>query len=267
MDAPTLAQCRKPLNPKLLMDQPVRVTFPNGRTACVAQVHAWTELATVLHKLGLQQLRPTLVLIGGASKISPEDLEHLRRLFVDVLAPLAQAFGAYVVDGGTDAGVMRLMGQARAVAAGTFPLIGVAPVGAVRVPGATEPGENSERLEPHHSHFVLVPGNQWGDESPWLAHVATLLSQDSRSATILINGGEITWKDASQAVRSSRPMLVIAGSGRVADILAEALRGGQITDGRATELVESGLMQAIDLAEGPQTLATVLKAILSKRSE
>jgi hypothetical protein len=54
-----------------------------------------------------------VVIGGGASLISEEDLQRLQRLFSKVLAPLAQELGVIVADGGTDAGVMRLMGQRR----------------------------------------------------------------------------------------------------------------------------------------------------------
>ena len=66
--------------------------------------------------------------------MSDADMARLRPLFVETLAPLAEALGAFVVDGGTDAGVMRLMGQAHAETGATFPLIGVAVTGMVALP-------------------------------------------------------------------------------------------------------------------------------------
>lgn len=117
-------------------------------------------------------------------------------------------------------------------------------------------------LEPHHTHFVLVPGSNWGDESPWLANVASLLANGLQSVTVLIGGGEIAWEDMFQNLKVGRSAVVIAGSGRTANILAAVLRG-EVIEQRATELVASGLVQVIDLAEGCSELAKVIKEMLS----
>jgi hypothetical protein len=244
------------------MEKAFSLTFSNGLTARAIQVLNEADLSTALGKIGLHESRPVLVLIGGASKLSNTDLTQLRSLFVEALAPLAESLGVFVVDGGTDAGVMRLMGQARAEIGATFPLVGVAPVGLVSLPDTLFSSSYGSPPEPHHTHFVLVPGSNWGDESPWLAHVASVLADGAPSVVVLINGGEIAWEDVSQNIKVGRPAIAIAGSGRAADALATALRG-EVTDERARTLVASNLVQAIDLTEEPDTLANVIKEMLS----
>src|SRR5436190_1680213 len=113
------------------MEKPTKLTFSNGLTAYALQVHRTEELGVGLRELGFHSARPTLVLVGGAGGLSDADMDRLRPLFVEGLAPLANALGASVVDGGTDAGVIRLTGQARAETGATFPLIGVAAAGTV----------------------------------------------------------------------------------------------------------------------------------------
>ncbi|MBD2244708.1 hypothetical protein H6G26_14110 [Nostoc sp. FACHB-888] len=54
-------------------------------------------------------------------------LTNEKRLFTEVLAPIAESLGAYVVDGATDAGVMQLIGEARTYINARFALIGVRP--------------------------------------------------------------------------------------------------------------------------------------------
>src|SRR5215208_6911025 len=103
-------------------------------------------------------------------------------------------------------------------------------------------------LEPNHSHFVLVPGTVWGDETPWLAAVATTLAGTQESATLLLNGGEISWADVEASVAAGRPVVAVAGSGRTADALAAAVRG-MPGDRRAAGLAASGLVHAADLAD------------------
>ncbi|MCC5606395.1 hypothetical protein LC612_06235 [Nostoc sp. CHAB 5834] len=84
-------------------------------------------------------------------------------------------------------------------------------------------------------------------EFPWISQVATVLANNAPSVTVLLNGGEITFDDAFSSINTGRLVVVIAGSGRTADILADALRG-QATDERAKKLAKSGTLQYIDLS-------------------
>jgi transcriptional regulator with XRE-family HTH domain len=180
------------VKPKELMkeaEKPFKVSFSNGSSSYAVRVHRPTELPVALRKLGLHRSRPVLVVVGGASEVSEADMARLRPLFVEVLAPLAEALGAFVVDGGTDAGVMRLMGQARTETHAAFPLIGVSATGTVALPDAPFPRPDAAPLEPNHTHFVLVPGSEWGDDSPWLVRVASVLAaKEAPSVTVTANG-------------------------------------------------------------------------------
>ncbi len=238
------------------------LTFNQGQTATAVQVSEPAELSEVLQQMGLIGSRPILVIVGGASQISEADFVRIQSLFVKVLAPIAQNLGAYVVDGGTDAGVMQMIGNARNQINAQFPLIGVAPIAKVILPNQTEPTNDATPLEPHHTHFVLVPGSHWGDESPWMAQVATILSGGAPSVTVLINGGEITFTDAVNSVIAERLVMVIAGSGRTADKLVSALHG-ETTDERAENLAASGKLQTIDLEAGWEKLTDTITNLLS----
>ncbi|MFS0518137.1 hypothetical protein ACEYW6_25940 [Nostoc sp. UIC 10607] len=243
----------------------LKLTFNNEQTALAIRVDQQTELPDALERIGLGGSRPVLVVVGGASNISEADFLRIQRLFTEVLAPIAESLGAYVVDGGTDAGVMQLMGQARTHIGAKFALIGVTPESKVVLPNQQEPAADLTPLEPNHTHFVLVPGNNWGDESPWISGVATVLANKAPSVTVLLNGGEITFEDAFSSVNTGRLVVVIAGSGRTADILADALRG-QATDERAKKLAKSGTLQYIDLIDiekGVENLSKTIQNLLS----
>jgi hypothetical protein len=59
--------------------------------------------------------------------------------------------------------------------------------------------------------------------------------------------------------------LVIAGSGRTADILSDALRG-EATDERTKKLAKSGILQyinLIDMEKGVKNLGKIIKDLLS----
>lgn len=249
------------------MDVASEVRFANQRTALLLQIDALAEIASAIERFGFTGNRPVLVLVGGASKLSQEDFEKIRALFLDAIAPAAQKWQAFVVDGGTDAGVMRLMGEARQHVGGTFPLIGVAPIGVAEVPDCSPPDNpDSAPLEPNHTHFLLVPGSNWGDESPYIARTASLLAGNAPSLTVLINGGEVTWRDAQSSIQEQREVIVVAGSGRTADQIAAGLRGEE-SDARATSLIATGVVKSVELAAGFGSLLGLIDALFAGQSQ
>jgi SLOG in TRPM, prokaryote len=233
----------------------------SGRTAPAVRVHTLRELPAALRKIGVPFPRPALVVVGGAGSLGPVDLERLRPVFTQALAPLSAALGAAVIDGGTDAGVMRLMGEAYRDLGLTTPLIGVAAEGTIELPDAPHRPADATPLEPHHTHFILVPGHTWGDESPWIARVADVVASGAPSTTVLLDGGEIARQDVTHSVAAGRRVLVVAGSGRTADAFAAALANGT-SDAEMQRLVRSGLLQVVGLADGPVTLATAVRGAL-----
>lgn len=243
------------------MPKSFSVTFPNGLTAFATRVHEAEELTAAVSEMGLGGSRPTIVLVGGADGLQQPDHDRLRPWFVGALAPLVQNLSACIVDGGTDTGVMRLMGRARADAKGDFPLIGVAAIGTISLPGNSPPTPGATPLEPYHTHFLLVPGDRWGDESPWLNRTAKVLANNAPSVTILVDGGETTLQDLLQSVRARRPVIVVGGSGRLADTLAGALAGEEV-DGRAKQLVASGLLRPVSLSDRPGKLTKAIEEVL-----
>jgi DNA-binding XRE family transcriptional regulator len=254
------------VKPKELMkevEDPFKVSFSNGSSAHAIRVHGSGELPVALRKLGLRHAHPILVLIGGADEMSEADMVRLRPLFMEVLAPLAESLSVCVVDGGTESGVMRLMGQARTKTDATFPLIGVAARGTVALPETPLPRPDAARLEPNHTHFVLVPGSEWGDDSPWLVRVASVLAKGAPSVTVVVNGGEHTWTDMVQSVEAGRQVIAVSGTGRAADTVAGVLRG-EVADGLLVkDLAVSGLLQAVDLASGVDALTEAIGQMLS----
>lgn len=239
---------------------PFQITFSQGRTAKAVVVGLVGDLPAALDALGLVPPRPIVVVVGGAGGMAPREIERLRPLFTEVLAPTIAALGGGVVDGGTATGVMALMGEARADTGASFPLVGVAAAGTVTVPGdGAVP--SAARLEPHHSHFVLVPGNSWGDEVRWIAGVASALAADGPSVTLVVNGGKITYDDVAASMHANRPVLAIHGSGGTADALAAALDGAH-ANARVKEFVASGLLLALDPANQPDALPRLLRQFL-----
>jgi hypothetical protein len=222
----------------------------------IVRVQRSDELAVAARDLGLARASACLAVVGGADGMTDEESERAAPLFRDGLVPFVERLGAVVVDGGTDAGVMGLTGRARREQGAGFPLVGV-----VVAQLTSLDSDDGAPLEPNHTHFVAVPGSSWGDEGSWLDAFVGVVAP-GRSATILVNGGDISWRDVERSVAARRPVLVVAGSGRTANELAAATRG-EGGDPRAVELAGSGLVHAVDL-DDVASFTSVLETIMSR---
>jgi hypothetical protein len=237
---------------------PFTIRFASDHNALAAEPSVMAELPAALNALGLAAPRPVLVLVGGAAGLDAGAAKALERLFREVVAPLIEALGAAVVDGGTDAGVMALMGRARAAGHAAFPLVGVAPLVKVGLPGQPD-GADRTPLEPNHSQFLLVPGEDWGAESPWIAAAAAVLAGARGRVTLVAGGGRVTGLDVEASLAAGTPTLVLTGSGGTANTLALALRDGSSAypqDGPAS-------IRCLELASAAQALPDLMRSLLA----
>lgn len=199
-----------------------KINIPNQQSLCVFPAER-SNLAEAISELHLDGTFPVIVLIGGG--IAERD-ETVTRHAIQTIAKLAEDHKALIICGGTDMGVMAEIGQARWQHHYEFPLIGITLEDLVTWPDGPQGtkflwwGKERWPLAPHYSHFILVPGEEFGDESPWIVSAATLLSRDHPSVTILINGGEVSRKDIELSVESGRPVIALNHTGRLADELA-----------------------------------------------
>jgi hypothetical protein len=237
-----------------------RIELADAGSAPAVHVTETDELPAALDAIGLYPPRPTLVVVGGAAGLQDAFMHGLRPLFAVGIAAVIEKCGGVGVDGGTRFGVMRLFGEARAATQATFPLVGVVAAGPVKLHCEQALARVGTELEPNHTEFVVVPGEQWGAEAPWIAQAATALAGAAGSITVLVGGGPIAYADAEHSVEAGRPVLVISGSGGTADVFAAAVAGGS-ADERAAVLVESGLIRSASMDE-PAVVAELLTAVL-----
>jgi hypothetical protein len=198
------------------------INFPQQQTLSVFPTER-SNLAQALSELGLKDNYPVIVLIGG--EVDEKRVDITRRA-IEMISRIAEDLHAAVICGGTDIGVMSEIGRIRSRESYKFPLIGITPEELVTWPGGPRStkllwmGKQRWQLASHYSHFILVPGEQFGDESAWIVDTATLLSKDNHSVTILINGGEVSRKDIQLSLESGRQVIVLSRTGRLADELA-----------------------------------------------
>jgi SLOG in TRPM, prokaryote len=242
--------------------EPFRIELGGAASAFGVQVSQTTDLPAATAALGLHPPRPTVVVVGGAASLDKARIDGLPAVFATGIAPVMQKCGAVGVDGGTPFGVMRLFGEARAAGEAAFPLVGVVADGPLKLPRGQAFAHAETVLEAHHSHFVVVPGDEWGSEAPWIARTATVLAGARPSITVLVNGGQIAYSDVQHSVEANRRVVIIAGSGGTADVFADALAGAA-ADHRVATLIRSGLIRVID-KDQPALLAESLAATLGE---
>ena len=233
--------------------------FANGHQALTVRTNGHIDPAAIVASLNLPACSRLLLISGGAGQMSPEMMEHLSDLFA-VVGEVVAKYNATVIDGGTQSGVMQLMGEALAKTGKSITQIGVLPAYAEAGPKL----QAEDILEPHHSNFVLVEGYMWGDEVETMYKLANYFSTRVPSVTLLINGGAIALHEIEWNVRQGREVVVLAGSGRLADEIAEAIRypESNVRDRIAT-IIREGHITIFDIASPPQELGRLLEQRLS----
>jgi hypothetical protein len=239
------------------------ITFENGNRAVVVTPGRDTDAQTILKSLGIAQPHALIMVFGGAKGLEDSRKARLAELFTSAVAPAAAELGALVIDGGTQSGVMAMMGEAIARDGRGCQLLGIAPAGKVTYPGGPNDAKigDGAPLEPNHSHFVLVESDEWGGETGTMFKLAGALNV--AVATMLINGGRIAGSEALQSVRNGWEVLVIDGSGRFADEVSAAVRDSRIAKSvEVSELVRSRRVALFHVDDPAEKLRNELRRML-----
>src|SRR2546423_3195119 len=220
--------------------QPQEIVFPGKNGAKLISALRDTPTTSLIKSLGISAPKNLILVIGGADELDQNLTSRLTQLFSRCIAGAAADAEALIIDGGTQAGAMQIMGQSIVDRGRKSSLLGVAPAGKVTYPGGPSvPSNDSATLDPNHSHFVLVDGKEWGSETETLFELATAFNVPVLA--IVVNGGAIAKDELLQSVRRNWPVIVIEGSGRLADEVAGLKKEpSQIEDPALAEIVEEG---------------------------
>jgi len=239
------------------------ITFDNGNRAIVVTAPGDGGTKAILDALGIPSPRAVILLFGGAAGLDDSRKAHLATLFADGVTPVAADLGALIIDGGTQSGVMAMMGEAVAARPGTCRLLGIAPKGKVTHPeisGASIVSDGAP-LERNHSHFVLVESNEWGGETPKMLELARAFN--ATIVAILVNGGTIAADEALQSVRNGWKLLVVEGSGRFADELSAAIRDSQSAkSAKVIEITRTDRVALFRIDDGVEKFRDQLRRML-----
>ena len=252
-----------------------QVSLLSDRTAQI--IHASPDITgnALVEQLNLNPKPKALIMIsGGAGKLDEKLKPRLTQLFSRGVARAAIDINAVLIDGGTCSGVMEMVGQGVADRGYKTPLIGVSPAPLICYKGypteekgeSTEISFNDERvpLDKHHSHFVLVDTPDWGGEANVMYDLGDSLTraegQSIPAVTILVNGGCLSRLEVLRSVRLGWPIIVVAGSGRLADDIAKLVeeRPDIIDDPDLAEIIEDGKLQVIDINSNVEGLERLI---------
>jgi hypothetical protein len=237
------------------------IRFDDQQSARAVLVNARSDLQLVMAALEIDTPRPVLFISGGAGDMDSKDADLIRAIVEEAIVEFAQQHDLVVIDGGTQAGVMQLLGEARQRRRATFPLIGVAPHPMVHYPNSRHKG-GEVALQPGHSHFVLMQRGSWGHESQMIIGLTRAISGGVKPMLgVLINGGKIAEQDiylATTQGSSPVPVLVLDGSGRKADELSAAVKTGETSSRIIRAIVAGGAIDLVSLHAGVQGMRAKL---------
>jgi hypothetical protein len=216
-----------------------QISFKGKHTAKAAYISDNNDIDKTIEELRIPHPETVIVLVGGAGGIGWLDKFPMRKA-VGIVARLAEETQSVVVDGGTQAGIMTEIGKQRKRNKFSFPLIGVV------FDNLLTQEEPQSVLDPNHTHFIFIPGSDWGDESVWISKIATNIAGEKKSMTILVNGGKISRQDVENSLMENRPTFVMRGTGRLAD-----------------EITLTGKVVAVDISQRPKETLEYLRSKLS----
>lgn len=197
---------------------------------------------------------------GGAKSFSMN--KRLKDSFTRGLVTAATSIGAWIVTGGMNAGVMKLVGEAvrehnvlSHYTENNIVALGIATWGIVdgnenlnSLHGSGcfpaeyefENVEDKDRLSPvdhNHTHFIFVDNGtvkDFGIEIELRVELESFISSNGRKrkhkdsgekipiVLLVLEGGVNTLKNAASAIKQGTPLVVIQDSGRAADLISKA---------------------------------------------
>jgi SLOG in TRPM, prokaryote/SMODS and SLOG-associating 2TM effector domain 1/Protein of unknown function (DUF4231) len=157
------------------------------------------------------QPRPLIILLGDY----PASLDPtVKSLCSRAIVPAAVGAGAVIIDNGSGSGCSAAVGQAAREEDRGPDLFGIAAHGV-------------DDLEPNHTVIVRLPV-EWADPMKALVQLASELAKDDTAAerpvlVVLFGGGNTEKEGIVRGARREWPVLLIEGSGGIADEILKAM--------------------------------------------
>ena len=190
---------------------------------------------------------------------------QIRSICSRAIAPLAVNPGALIIDDGVKSGCAALIGEAARDQDQPLRLLGIVASGA---------GER----DPNHMLLLHLPA-EWSDPAKARFQIAGQLAKEQAGKekpvlTILIGGGETENAAVIRCARREWPVLLIQGSGGLADQIATALAPppdgtlpDPISDPGLREIVETASLYSFPIAGNVDDLKRILLSRIELRTD
>jgi hypothetical protein len=241
----------------MAVPDPTDITFPSGDHAQVLYVDQEASGSELIRALKLPAPRALVVLNGGTAALEPDLDERLAEILCQGLARVAAEDELTLITGATNAGVFKLLGAGLEQWSRTAPCIGVTVARRVSLPDDVD--SDTEQLEPHHSHFVLVDGDEWGDETVMMYRLVEALALDCPTISVFAGGGKIVLQEMQVNVEQGRRMILLAGSGRSTDAVLDARTNGAHGDGALARIARRGLIVPFNIHDEANAFRALLR--------
>uniref|UniRef100_A0A8C5T733 Transient receptor potential cation channel subfamily M member 2 n=1 Tax=Malurus cyaneus samueli TaxID=2593467 RepID=A0A8C5T733_9PASS len=241
----------------------IRFTGLGQKTGKYVRVSSDTPPRVIYHLMtqhwGLDAPNLLISVTGGAKNFVMKP--RLKNIFRQGLVKVAQTTGAWIITGGSHAGVMKQVGEAVrdfvlscGHKEGDIVTIGIATWGTVynrdslSVSCTLQGGFPAEYmldeenqgslscLDSNHSHFILVDDGthgRYGVEIPLRTRLEKFISEQTKVkggngvaikipiVCVVLEGGPGTLDTIYNAITNGTPCVIVEGSGRVADVIAQ----------------------------------------------
>ena len=188
---------------------------------------------------------------GGAQALTLDAL--LQEEFNKGLVSAATAAHAWVITGGTDTGVMHLVGKAMHDAGvdGKVPLLGISAHGAVNnrdkfdslkfgravYQDPDKPSVDGAPISPHHSHFLFIDSGReqrkaWGSEIVVRAEIEQHMMKSRAVPMVLlvVQGGPGTLATVLANAKLGCPVVLLSNSGGAASAVSRFVQDGGLDE-------------------------------------
>lgn len=229
--------------------------------ATIIDIDATKKLEDQVATLKLAK-SPPIVLLGDAD---PGLSAKVRAICSRVLAPVALDPGALIVDNAKCGSCAALMGLAAADEDHTPQLVGIVPH-----------DRAGAGIDPNHDLILRLPA-EWIDTTKYMFQVIDAIAAPSAAAgqaiAILIGGGDDEKKAAIRCTRRDWPIVVIQGSGGLADQIVAAMTPGPdgkppaISDPDLRRIVEDGSISKASLDGDVDDITHLILGRIAPRSE
>ncbi|XP_048811178.1 transient receptor potential cation channel subfamily M member 2 isoform X1 [Lagopus muta] len=236
----------------------IRFTGLGQKTGKYVRVSSDTPPRVIYHLMtqhwGLDAPNLLISVTGGAKNFVMKP--RLKNIFRQGLVKVAQTTGAWIITGGSHTGVMKQVGEAVrdsvlscSYKEGDIVTIGIATWGTVYnresliCPMGGFPAEyvldeenqgSLSCLDSNHSHFILVDNGthgKYGVEIPLRTRLEKFISKQTKVkggvaikipiVCVVLEGGPGTLDTIYNAITNGTPCVIVEGSGRVADVIAQ----------------------------------------------